>query len=206
MVYGIIKYRLLVLLGGGYVPDSNITKKALSAAMKRLMNDKPFSKISVGDICDECGMNRKSFYYHFKDKYSLVNWIYYTEFVDTIYGRPYEDAWTLIEDICSYFYENKRFYTNALQVTGQNSFRDYFAEVLHPIILIYLREIFSKSSDLEFFEIFFTDAMLAALERWLMGSPCLAPDNFITLLRNTITCVALKIVKDIEKEEQYMAP
>lgn len=187
-------------MGGGYVPDSNITKKALSAAMKRLMNDKPFSKISVGDICDVCGMNRKSFYYHFKDKYSLVNWIYYTEFVDTIYDRSYEDGWTLMEDICRYFYENRRFYTNALQVTGQNSFRDYFTEVLHPIIHIYLKEIFSSSADLNFFETFFTDAMLAALERWLMDNPCLEPDKFVALLRDSITCVALKIVKDIEGE------
>lgn len=44
--------------------------------MKKLMEKKPFSKISVGDICEDCGMNRKSFYYHFRDKYDLVNWIF----------------------------------------------------------------------------------------------------------------------------------
>ena len=42
--------------------------------MKKLMKEKPFAKISVIDICEGCGMNRKSFYYHFKDKYDLVNW------------------------------------------------------------------------------------------------------------------------------------
>ena len=35
------------------------------------MIEKPFDKISVIDICEGCGMNRKSFYYHFKDKYDL---------------------------------------------------------------------------------------------------------------------------------------
>ena len=59
--------------------DSNITKNALAVSMKKLMEKKPFSKISVGDICEDCGMNRKSFYYHFKDKYDLVNWIFDTE-------------------------------------------------------------------------------------------------------------------------------
>ena len=39
--------------------------------MKALMEERPFAKISVGDICERCGMNRKSFYYHFKDKYDL---------------------------------------------------------------------------------------------------------------------------------------
>ncbi|MGM9640637.1 MAG: TetR/AcrR family transcriptional regulator, partial [Faecousia sp.] len=35
--------------------------------MKDLMNREPFAKISVGDICQACQMNRKSFYYHFRD-------------------------------------------------------------------------------------------------------------------------------------------
>jgi len=62
------------------LPDSGITKNALSTALKELMLLHPLAKISVGDICARCGMNRKSFYYHFKDKYDLVNWIFHTEF------------------------------------------------------------------------------------------------------------------------------
>ena len=60
--------------------DSNITKRALALALKELIKTHPIEKISVGNICDVCGMNRKSFYYHFQDKYELINWIYYTEF------------------------------------------------------------------------------------------------------------------------------
>ena len=41
--------------------DSNITKRALAQTMKDLMAERPFAKISVGDICERCGMNRKSF-------------------------------------------------------------------------------------------------------------------------------------------------
>lgn len=49
--------------------DSNITRNAMAAAMKALMKEKKLSKISISDICGACGMNRNSFYYHFKDKY-----------------------------------------------------------------------------------------------------------------------------------------
>lgn len=58
-----------------------ITKQALAASIKELMEREPLSKISVGDITSNCGVNRQTFYYHFKDKYELVNWIYYTETV-----------------------------------------------------------------------------------------------------------------------------
>ena len=47
--------------------DSNITRNAMAAAMKALMKEKKLSKISISDICGACGMNRNSFYYHFKD-------------------------------------------------------------------------------------------------------------------------------------------
>ena len=61
---------------------SSITKKALADALKQLMAEKPLQKISVGDICERCNMNRRSFYYHFRDKYDLVNWVFYTEFAE----------------------------------------------------------------------------------------------------------------------------
>ena len=69
--------------------DSNITKNALANSMKSLMKEKPFDKISVIDICSGCGMNRKSFYYHFKDKYDLVNWIFYMDFITYVGQAQY---------------------------------------------------------------------------------------------------------------------
>lgn len=69
---------------------SNITKNALAQAMKELMLEKKFEKISVTDICNQCGMNRKSFYYHFRDKYDLVNWIFYVGFMDHVSLGDYQ--------------------------------------------------------------------------------------------------------------------
>ena len=59
----------------------NITKQALSNCFERTYGRSSFEKIRIADICKRCGMNRKSFYYHFKDKYDLLNWIFDTEFI-----------------------------------------------------------------------------------------------------------------------------
>lgn len=37
------------------------TKKTLSASLKKCMERKPLSKITVTDIVNECGLNRKTF-------------------------------------------------------------------------------------------------------------------------------------------------
>ena len=87
--------------------DSNLTKRALAAAMKELMEQMPFSKISVSDIAEQCGMNRKSFYYHFKDKYDLVNWIFDMEYLRLTSEQDYTGIWEFLTVLCGFFYENR---------------------------------------------------------------------------------------------------
>ena len=89
---------------------SQITKKALAQSLKNLLLKKPLNKITINDIADDCGINRMTFYYHFKDKYDLVNWIFYSEFMPVIQCKEYESAWGLLDDLCRYFYKNRRFY------------------------------------------------------------------------------------------------
>ena len=53
---------------------SQVTKRALEASLKNLLLKKPLSKITINDITEDCGINRMTFYYHFKDIYDLVEW------------------------------------------------------------------------------------------------------------------------------------
>lgn len=163
--------------------DSNITKKALAGIMKDLMGRMPFSKISVSDICEACGMNRKSFYYHFKDKYDLINWIFYTEFFEAACSKPFENGWDFMQSICEYFYENHTFYRKAFEITGQNSFRDYFQEMLGPILVQYSAEMFHSENPPEFFITFISDAFIISMIRWLSEKKCMEPSDYVKQLR-----------------------
>ena len=163
------------------MPDSSSTKKALATALKQLMAARPLPKISVGDICEACSMNRKSFYYHFKDKYDLVNWIFYTEFVERLLDSSVQDSVSFLTGICEYFYANRSFYVNALEQTGQNSFSDYFAEVMRPIILTHYADVLDDNDAHDFYTTFFTDAFLCAIKRWLRDG-CMSPERFVTLI------------------------
>ena len=50
---------------------SQLTKRALEESLKKLLLKKPLTKITINDIAEDCGINRMTFYYHFKDKYDL---------------------------------------------------------------------------------------------------------------------------------------
>ncbi|MGL4283076.1 hypothetical protein [Eubacterium aggregans] len=43
------------------------------------------------DLAECCGVNRKTFYYHFKDIYDLIDWIFLGEVQEALDGkRSYE--------------------------------------------------------------------------------------------------------------------
>lgn len=167
--------------------DSNITKRALAASLRELMLEQPFEKINVAQICERCDMNRKSFYYHFKDKYDLLNWIFDTEFIalikDENLNAPYEERWNLIEKICDYFYANHAFYRKALQIQGQNSFTEHFREYLRPLLWGRLSYIFGQKNVDQFAIDFFTDAAICAMERWLLTKDCITSRELVEKIR-----------------------
>ena len=41
------------------MPDTYSTKQAMADALKELLAARPFSKVSVSELCEACGMNRK---------------------------------------------------------------------------------------------------------------------------------------------------
>lgn len=179
-----------------FLADSNITKRALASALKELMETQPFSHISVGNICDRCEMNRKSFYYHFKDKYDLANWIYNTEFIAITRQKNYSAGWDVWEDMCEYFYENRNYYRKIFNVEGQNSFTDYFRDIVAMILTQDLEDVFDDDGSLSFYVDFYVDAFVCAIKRWLARKDCITAQEFSARLKICLVGVSHKIVKD----------
>lgn len=176
--------------------DSNITKRALAASLKALMEEKPFEKINIGDICEKCDMNRKSFYYHFKDKYDLVNWIFDTEFIAVAHTRNYEDVWDLLTTMSNFFYNNRNFYRKALGIKGQNSFSDHFKELILPVISNRIESV-SDEDILDFQVTFIADAVVIAIQRWLIENSTMAPEEFVRQIKLSIKYIITRY-RDME--------
>lgn len=185
--------------------SSKITKKALANALKELMIEMPFQKISVGKIAEKCNMNRKSFYYHFKDKYDLVNWIFDTEFLAVLKSKYYKSAWDVYEDLLTYFYENRAFYRKALKMTGQNSFSEHFKERLRQLFTSKKDRISADEKFNKFYTDFFADAFVCSIERWLLDKNCIQPVEFVRLLRASIEKSAIGFYNHINIEEKPLS-
>ena len=60
---------------------SQATDAALAESLKSLMTHMPFEKITIRDITDEASVIRTTFYNHFQDKYDLLDWIFYEDYI-----------------------------------------------------------------------------------------------------------------------------
>ncbi len=184
------------------MPNSIDTKRQLASSLKKLMVEKPFEKISISDICDDCNLNRKSFYYHFKDKYDLVNWIFYDDFLSKIDPHSYTTGWSIIQDVCDHLYDNRDFYLPALEIRGQNSLHDYMLVTLKPLSDMFFESIYEDVDDGNFFEKTFGDAIIAAIMLWLGEGMQIDSKEFVTSIKKITLKLANMVIED-DKEHGH---
>lgn len=72
------------------------TKKLLTNALRELLQEKAFDKITVNDICERAMVHRATFYNHFNDKTDLVNYIF-----DGVQEEIYQNVVKVKEDFSS---------------------------------------------------------------------------------------------------------
>ena len=106
--------------------DSILTKTIIADTFRGIMAKKSFEKITISVITDQCGLNRQSFYYHFKDKYELLNWILFHEIIMPFSDGLNSNNWNeKLLDILFLIKENSRFYSNAFNTTHGYEFRHF---------------------------------------------------------------------------------
>jgi len=132
-------------------------KQVLTDSIIELMKDHTLEKITVQMIADNCNTTRQTFYYHFEDKFQLVNWIFRTK-IDTITSMSSPDIpWSeVLGNMLNSMKQYESFYINALSYEGQNSFQKYITEYTR---IAYTNELLKRISKHEL-----TDSLISSIE------------------------------------------
>lgn len=187
------------------MPNSIITKKAFADGIKELMKKKSFEKISVSDITQACGLTRQTFYYHFQDKYELVNWIYYNEVITVVTkDRTFENWSDGFYDMLSIMKNEQHFYENALKISGQNSFQDYLFLVSRELLLELIgmitigKEI--DEADRAFIAEFFSFGIVGVISNWakegMKETPKALTEHLKHLVEDSKQFAVLRYIKE----------
>ena len=105
---------------------SQVTKRALEASLKNLLLQKPLSKITISDITEDCGINRMTFYYHFKDIYDLVEWSCQEDASKALAGnKTYETRQQGVLLLCKDVQDHLPFLINVYRYDSREQVEDY---------------------------------------------------------------------------------
>ncbi|MFK4568520.1 TetR/AcrR family transcriptional regulator [Enterococcus sp. UD-01] len=167
--------------------ESQITKKAISAALIDLCERKLFSKISVQDITKQVGLNRQTFYYHFTDKQDLLRWIYthdaliYLDLTEVSIDNWEEQALKMLKAIQS----KSDFYYNTVS-SDSDVLRACFSTITNQLFINLFEEMDEEKQllpeDKEFYARFFSYGCSGVLINWILDGYKESPLEIATQL------------------------
>ncbi len=109
---------------------SDLTKQALIASFKKLLETEQFDKITISDITNDCGLSRQTFYYHFRDIFDMIRWIYNSESLNEIGGRGGYGTWQdKIRELFDYTLNNKSLILGTFNSKCRNDLVGYYMDV-----------------------------------------------------------------------------
>lgn len=170
---------------------SDITKRALEKSLKNMMLKKPVTKITINDIAEDCGVNRATFYYHFKDIYDLIEWSCEEDSRKAADGNTTYDTWE--QGFLNIFHkieENKPFILNVYRHVSQEQIIQYLYRVVYRLIIDVVEECAQgmnvRDDDKKFIADFYKYAFVGMILDWIRQDMKPSPEKMIYRLSNLI--------------------
>lgn len=170
---------------------AQMTKKALATSLKKILSKKPLDKITVIDIVEECGVNRQTFYYHFKDIYDLIEWSLLIDAEKVIDGKKTYDTWQQgFLKIFEYVLDNKLLISNAYFSNSRDQMERYLYKMMYDILIGVVEEkaegIRVRTEDKQFIAIFYKYAFVGLILEWIRQGMKEDPHKIIDHLSNLV--------------------
>ena len=151
---------------------SNLTRQAISESFIKLLNQYPLDKITVRQIVEDCGINRNTFYYHYRDVYALLQEIFDQEAAKVIGNQRNYESWQngLIES-ARFALENKQ----AVYHVYSSAHRDYFVryldqvagDLIHGFVVEQAQGLDVDPEDMHYIEIVYKYAVMGMIYEWV---------------------------------------
>lgn len=166
---------------------AHLTKRALEASLKTLLMKRPLDKITISDIADGCGINRMTFYYHFKDIYDLVEWCLIEDAARVLGDKKTHDTWQQgFLQIFERVMDNKPLIMNVYNSISREQVERYLYKLSYDLLINVVEEqaqdITVSDSDKKFIADFYKYAFVGLMLDWIKNGMLEDPKHIIERL------------------------
>ncbi|MDQ0148337.1 TetR/AcrR family transcriptional regulator C-terminal domain-containing protein [Eubacterium multiforme] len=175
---------------------SKMTKELFASALKKYMRKKPINKITIQEISNECGLNRRTFYRHFKDIYDLLEWSYQTEIENKINTYIDFPHWSMgLLDLFDYFYTNKEISHSIIKFSNKQYLNVFLYNEIYKMIIPVIDQegsLFSLTESKKkflcnFYALSFTATLIQWIENGMNENPNDIVENISLILKGSIS-------------------
>ena len=181
---------------------SNVTKRALEQSLKNLLLKKPLTKITIGDITEDCGINRMTFYYHFKDIYDLVEWACLEDARRALDEKKTYDTWQQgLLQIFEAVQENKPFILNVYRCVHREQVEKYLQPLVDQLLLDVIDEeaagMTLRDEDKQFIAKVYAYIFIGVMLDWIKNDMRENPQEIVSrlgkLLQGSVTAAISRV-------------
>ncbi|MBQ3841367.1 MAG: TetR/AcrR family transcriptional regulator [Ruminiclostridium sp.] len=130
---------------------ANLTQKAIKASALKLLNERTLNQITIKDIVEDCGINRNSFYYHFRDLPSLLEEMVMEQADNLISEYPsinsLEEA---LDAAISFAVNNRKAAMHIYNSVSRDIYEQYLWRVCEYVVSTYINNVFAGYDISEF--------------------------------------------------------
>lgn len=113
------------------------TKALLGNSLKKFMVNEPLDTISVIKITKDCKVNRQTFYYHFRNIYDLLTWVFLNEEIEHPRNNELEEGLLIM---LRYVKHNEALITNTLASAAKDLVREFLFNYLYNVSMAYINK------------------------------------------------------------------
>lgn len=170
---------------------SQVTKRALEQSLKNLLLKKPLTKITINDITDDCGINRMTFYYHFKDIYDLVEWSCLEDAKRALDEKKTYETWQQgLLQIFEAVEENKPFILNIYHCVHREQVEKYLQPLVDQLLLDVINEevgdMTVRDEDKQFIAQIYSYIFIGLMLDWIKDNMRADPQTIVNRLTKLI--------------------
>ena len=188
---------------------SDLTKRALEQSLKNLLLQKPLSKITISDIADDCGINRMTFYYHFKDIYDLIEWSCEEDARKALEGKKTYDTWQQgLLQIFEAVQENKAFILNVYRSISREQVENYLYKLTYQLLIGVVHEqaegMSVREEDQDFIATVYKYAFVGLMLDWIKNDmkadPAVIVDRLAAVIHGNVAAALERLRIDKRAE------
>ena len=172
--------------------STQMTREALASSLKKLMEQKPLSQISIREIIEDCGVNRQTFYYHFRDIYALAEWMFSREAAAFICRRSARKGYLeALQAAIVYAQTHPLLKSCAMDVQSHDAMRRLFGAILRRDIAFAVNLLSAglsvDDSYREFLISFYSEAVASIILNWMCAGAPQEPELLVRYVDATLT-------------------